>query len=119
MRTAAMGLAMALTLTPVAAAQVTLINVFEVPDGQVDQSIEAWEAARDFLSMQPGYISTSLHQSLSPDARFQLINIAQWETQEAFVAATRRMRQEGVFAPDEGLKMNPALYQVVRRDVGQ
>ena len=99
------------------AADVTLINVFEVPEGQTETAIAAWEAARDFLSRQPGYVSTALHQAMAPDARFQLINVAVWETPEAFLQATQRMREANVFPTIEGLAINPALYRVVRTDL--
>lgn len=38
-----------------------------------------WEMARDFLNDQTGYVSTKLHQSLSPDAKYLLINGAEWK----------------------------------------
>src|SRR5215469_6746737 len=44
---------------------VVLINAFEVPDGQDEAFLQAWERARAFLSTQEGYLSTRLHQSLS------------------------------------------------------
>ena len=99
-----------------AAADVTLINVFEVPDGRLETVVEAWEAARDFLSREPGYVATALHRSLQPDDRFRLINIAVWESPEAFAAAIARMRAAGVFPRIEGLGVNPALYTVIRTD---
>lgn len=108
----ALGIAAA---TP-AAADVTLINVFEVPEGQRDIAVEAWEKARDFLSQEPGYISTALHEAIAPDARFTLINVARWESSEAYAAATQRMREAGVFPRIDGLGVNPALYRVIRTD---
>lgn len=112
---AACGLALALAAFP-ASAEVTLINAFEVPDGQLEETIEAWEAARDFLSAERGYVSTALHQAITPDARFQLVNIAIWESPEAFAAATARMRELEIMPPIEGLNFHPALYTVIRTD---
>lgn len=109
---AALGIAAA---TP-ATADVTLINVFEVPAGQRDVTVAAWEKARDFLSQEPGYISTALHEAIAPDARFTLINVARWESPEAYAAATQRMREAGVFPRIDGLGVNPALYRVIRTD---
>ncbi|HXV29099.1 MAG TPA: antibiotic biosynthesis monooxygenase family protein [Sinorhizobium sp.] len=103
-----------LMTAPARAEQVTLINVFEVPEGSVDAAVKYWEASRDILARQPGYISTRLHQALLPNARFQLINVAQWESVDAFEAATARMRMESRAKPPAGLKANPALFQVVR-----
>ncbi len=99
-----------------AAAEVTLINVFEVPAGRQAEAIAAWERARAFLSDQPGYVSTALHRALSPDARFALINVAIWDSPEAFRAAVAAMREAEVFPRIEGLGVNPALYRVIRDD---
>ena len=39
------------------------------------------------MRQQPGYVSTRLHRSSDPDARFRFVNVAEWETAEAFGAA--------------------------------
>lgn len=93
---------------------ITLINSFEVPNGKLEESIEYWEACRDFLKDQPGYISTQLHQSIKEDAKFQLVNVAFWETPQSFIDATSKMRKELGVPPVEGLKPNASLYTVVR-----
>lgn len=98
------------------AKDVTLINVFEVPQDQYEAAIDLWTQSRDFLQKQPGYISTALHKSLSPDAKFQLINIAKWESADAFKAATKAMRETSGIKPVEGLKYTPGLYQVILTD---
>ena len=93
---------------------VTLINVFEVPQGALEPTIRFWEAARDFLARQPGYHSTRLHQAILPDARFQLVNLAVWDSPEAYRAATQRMQAELRVPPPPGLAFHAALYRVVR-----
>ncbi|MEM9634394.1 MAG: antibiotic biosynthesis monooxygenase family protein [Pseudomonadota bacterium] len=97
---------------------VTLINAFEVPADQIEETILFWEKARDFLQTQPGYISTRLHQSLSSDAKFQLVNIALWESPEAFQSATRKMRESGLGTGERKTVFHAALYKVVRTDEG-
>ncbi len=110
-------LALALsTVSAAAAAEVTLINVFEVPGGQRDAVVAGWEKARDFLSDQPGYIDTALHESLSPDSRFQLINVARWADAQSFQSAIQAMHKAAIFPKIEGLGINPALYTVIRSD---
>jgi heme-degrading monooxygenase HmoA len=94
--------------------QVILINAFKVPDGKLQESIEYWERHRDFMKGQSGYISTKLHQSILPDATFRLVNIAIWESQDAFYTAAQKMRQELNDVQVEGLSGDPALYHVVR-----
>ncbi len=93
---------------------VVLINMFTVPEGKLDDAVTAWEAGRDFLSQQKGYISTKLHKSLSPDAQYHLINVAEWETAEDFKTATAAMRANSSFPPVEGVTVAPALYTVIR-----
>lgn len=93
---------------------VTLINSFEVPAGKLEESVIFWEACRDFLKTQPGYVSTKLHQSLKTDARFQLVNVAIWETPQDFMTASGKMSKELGVAPVEGLKPNASLYTVIR-----
>ncbi len=88
----------ALTTDPV-----VLINTFVVPEGSDEAAIRFWEQARDFLKEQPGYISTQLHQSLQPDATFLLVNVAVWESPEAFQTASQRMSHEIDLPRIEGL----------------
>ncbi len=93
---------------------VILINPFTVPEGKLDEAIAMWEAGRDFLAQQPGYVSTKLHQSLSPDAQYPLINVAQWESVETFKAATAKMRANPDLLRVEGVSSAPGLYKVIR-----
>jgi heme oxygenase (mycobilin-producing) len=90
---------------------VILINAFEVPAQADDRFVEGWERARDFLSTQAGYVSSSLHRSISPDADFRFVNIARWESIEAFQAATSRPEFTGGRLP---FRFHASLYEVVR-----
>ena len=85
-----------------------------MPEGKLKESIEYWESHRDFMQLQPGYVSTKLHQSFSPDARYQLANVAIWESRESFHSAAEKMRRELGHVEVEGLSGEPALYQVIR-----
>ena len=92
---------------------IVLINAFEVPPEHDEVFVRGWEAARDFLQRQAGYISTRLHQSLDPAARFRFINVAEWQSPAAFQAAMNHpefaaMRQAMPFTS------YPSLYHVVR-----
>ncbi len=70
-------------------ANVVLINPFEVPEDHDDEFIESWQAVRDLVKRRKGFVSTALHRSLNPKARFRFINVAVWETAEDFYAAIR------------------------------
>lgn len=94
--------------------RVTLINSFEVPTEKLEESIKYWESCRDFLEAQPGYISTKLHQSIKNDARFLLVNVAIWESPQAFMEASTKMSKELTVAPPAGLRPNASLYNVIR-----
>lgn len=92
---------------------VILINPFVVPAGSEDDAIAMWMQARNFLATQPGYISTKLHRSLSPDATYVLINVAEWTSLESFQAAATAMRQSASIPRIEGVNGDPQLYNVI------
>jgi len=92
---------------------VVLINAFEVPAAQDEAFLAAWERASAFLSTQQGYISTRLHQSLSPSADFRFVNVARWQSPQAFQAATA---QPGFTSAPVPFPRHASLYQVVRAD---
>lgn len=96
------------------AGAVILINAFEVPAADADAFITAWEKTRDYLSTQPGYIDTALHQAVTPDAEFQFVNVARWASAGDFAAATRSPGFRESAAGLAGYRPHPALYQVVR-----
>jgi len=91
---------------------VTLIDIFEVPEGDDDEFIAAWEKTRDYLMTLPAHIETALHQSLH-DGRFRFVNIANWASEDEFNAAlgSQGFRES---ASDLRWPMSPALYEVVR-----
>lgn len=95
---------------------IILINPFVVPEDKLGETIAMWEQARDYLQTQPGYISTTLHQSLGPDATFRLINVAKWESADAFKTASKKMAAEADLPKIEDVVPNPALFTVIRRD---
>ena len=92
---------------------VVFINAFEVPDGNDEAFLEGWERARAFLATQPGYLSTRLHRSLSSSADFRFINVAVWQSAQAFQAATA---QPGFTSAPVPFPRHASLYQVVRAD---
>jgi len=96
---------------------VTLINVFEVPAEHVDVFIAQWRERAALMSTKPGFLDSRLHRALSSQARFQLVNVARWESSEAWQAATADTEfQERISAvtanPQIPILANPALYQI-------
>jgi heme oxygenase (mycobilin-producing) len=96
---------------------VTLINVFEVPTEHVEVFIAGWRGRAALMSTKPGFVDTRLHRALSPQTRFQLVNVAHWESREAMEAATadpefQRRISAAIAEPRVPIAANPALYQV-------
>ncbi len=88
-----------------------LINPFEVPDNVGDEQFMAgWQRAADFMRSQPGFVSARLHRAVSPNARFRFINVAEWESPQAFqaVATSEAFRNMAGASPPN----YPALYEV-------
>jgi heme oxygenase (mycobilin-producing) len=92
---------------------VVLINAFEVPEGDDEAFLAGWERQREFLGAQDGYLSTRLHRSLSPDADFRFVNVARWESQQAFRDATS---QPEFRTTPVAFRFHASLYEVVRED---
>ncbi|HEY4023702.1 MAG TPA: antibiotic biosynthesis monooxygenase family protein [Pseudonocardiaceae bacterium] len=96
---------------------VTLINVFEVPADQVDAFVADWQRRADIMAAAPGFRDFRLHRALSKDSRFQLVNVAHWDSEEhlaaarsnpAFSAQIDALAQRG-----QAGYANPAVYEVV------
>ena len=94
---------------------VILINPFEVPPGREAECIAAWERARAFLERRDGYLETRLHRALDDTARFPLINVARWQSPEAFRAAVGDPAFLDMTAPMRtAFPHYPSLYRIIR-----
>jgi heme-degrading monooxygenase HmoA len=91
---------------------VVLNNPFEVPEGQDEAILAAWREANDDMQRQEGFVSTRLHASHDPRARFRFVNVAVWRSPEHF----RRAVDSDEFRRIAGqipFRSHPALYQVI------
>lgn len=91
-----------------------LINAFEVPPDGDEDFIRGWEAARDYLQSQPGYVDTALHRAVSPDADFRFVNVARWQSPAHFQAAVQSPGFREVSQALASYRSHPGLYEVVR-----
>jgi heme-degrading monooxygenase HmoA len=89
-----------------------LINPFEVPEGQEQEFLGHWQAAAAHMRDAAGFISTHLHQSLDPQAKFRFINVAEWESPQHFQAVIRTEAFQEI-ARKMPFAANPALYRVI------
>lgn len=94
---------------------IKVINPFEVPQGRETEALAMWETFAEYFRKQPGYVSTELHQAISPDAKFSLINIAEWESPQAFQAALNNpeLAEIAKTLPAD-IPHYPGLYEVIR-----
>jgi heme-degrading monooxygenase HmoA len=95
---------------------ITLINVFEIDFDDVDQFLQQWQERAQFMGRQPGFRSLRLHRALNADSRFQLVNVAEWDSDEALQAATAQdfFQQSAQRSVQElAVTANPATYRVV------
>jgi heme oxygenase (mycobilin-producing) len=95
---------------------ITLINVFEIRPDDVERFMQQWRERADFLGRQPGFRSLRLHRALHPDSRFQLVNVAEWDSAEALQAATAQdfFQQSAQRSMQEvAVAAHPAVYRVV------
>jgi heme-degrading monooxygenase HmoA len=92
---------------------VILINPFEVAEETTDEEfLQGWQRAADYMREQPGFLASSLHRALAPDARFRFVNVAEWESPQHFQAAvTSEQFRDLAKGAAPG---SPALYEVVR-----
>jgi heme-degrading monooxygenase HmoA len=67
---------------------VTFVNAFELDPDEVDGFIDSWKERAAIMRRQPGFRSFHLHRALTPDASYQLVNVAVWDSVEALRAAT-------------------------------
>jgi heme oxygenase (mycobilin-producing) len=95
---------------------ITLINVFTVERGKEEEFIQLWNETALIMKSALGFIDTKLHRSLDPTAQFPLINVAHWESKEAWQQAiadnpTLHNWWQQIAIISEA---HPSLYQVVK-----
>jgi heme-degrading monooxygenase HmoA len=96
------------------AGPITLINVFEIRHDDVELFVQEWQERAQFLGRQPGFRSLRLLRALTPDSRFQLVNVAEWDSAEALNAAQDFFRQSTHRSmQDFAVAAHPALYRIV------
>ncbi|WP_431970585.1 antibiotic biosynthesis monooxygenase family protein [Nocardia sp. bgisy134] len=123
---------------------ITLIDAWELPEDRIDESVARWRervglihtapgfrdarmhrrrideflphwlGRAELMSQAPGFRDNRLHRAVNPDTRFQLVNIAHWDSAEAWRAAGDDPRfQQRLSASPDFAAANPALFQVV------
>jgi heme-degrading monooxygenase HmoA len=105
-----------MTNQPAESGPITLINVFEIGPDDVDLFLQEWQRRAHFLRRQPGFRSLRLHRAVNADSRFQVVNVAEWDSAEALQAATAQdfFQQSAQRSVQEfAVTAHPAIYRVV------
>ncbi|MFI6314513.1 DJ-1/PfpI family protein [Nocardia fusca] len=92
---------------------VTFVNAIELPAERIDEFIHQWRARAALMRTAPGFRDVRLHRAILPDARFQLVNIAHWDSAEACAAAG--LNPTVLASVDEARTIataHPAVYRV-------
>jgi heme-degrading monooxygenase HmoA len=92
---------------------VKLISAFEVPPDADDAFIAGWEHARDSLTRRDGAGATALHRALRRDAEFRFVNVAVFESAEAWRQAISDGEPPGGAIP---FTAHSGLYEVVHEE---
>lgn len=70
-------------------APVTHVNLFDVPQKDIDRFVAGWNKRSADAAKTPGFISATLYQSILPDHPYPLIEVAQWQSYTSWTAAQR------------------------------
>lgn len=96
---------------------VVLINAFDVPEGKQAEALAFWERVATFMRVQPGFISTRMHRAVVPWARFELVNIAEWESVAHFEAVVGSEGFRRLVEPYIQIFPHfPGLYEVMQAE---
>jgi heme oxygenase (mycobilin-producing) len=93
---------------------VTLINLFTVPAEEEAGFLERFKATAERLKDLPGFGGTNLHRNIGVgDQAYRFVNVAIWESAEAWQAALPQIMQGGGMGG--GVIPKAALYDSIFR----
>lgn len=89
---------------------VTLINVFNVPSDKEEEFLRHWNQTTKVFRGKKGFIETHLHRNTGTgNQTFQFINIAKWESAEAWRSIHDEYKPSEYGVP--GIKGHPAIFE--------
>src|SRR6476469_6212965 len=93
---------------------IILINVFEVDPDRVEAFFSGWRERAELMCKREGFRSLRLHRAIGSDTHFQIINIAQWDSEAALKAAMAQQDWRGRYAKTRSSQtLRPMLRGVV------
>ncbi|MEV0251990.1 antibiotic biosynthesis monooxygenase family protein [Nocardia sp. NPDC050712] len=95
---------------------ITFVNAFELPTEKVEEFIAHWHGRAELMSHASGFRDNRLHRTTEPGAQFALVNVAHWDSADAWRAAGANPAfQQRLSAAPAYATANPALYEIVAR----
>ena len=94
--------------------QCTVIVAYEVAHEDCERFMDSWEKANEYLREQPGFVSTALHKAVSANPDFRFVNIACWESEDAFRKATQTHEFREASARLVPFDIHASVYEVVK-----
>ena len=92
---------------------VVSINIYSVPKGKEEEFVRWWFDMRERLISGKGFVAGHLHRNLDPDARFNFINVAEWENDLYSTLYKENAAQMKAEVSQFGAEMTPGLFSVV------
>src|SRR3954470_12584199 len=98
-----------------AAAPVTLMNSFIVPEGRDDDFVKLWMETSNYFRAQPGFLSLRLHRAVTPGTPYRYVNVARWASDAHYRAphATEEFRALVTQEAWREFPSSPVLYDLV------
>jgi quinol monooxygenase YgiN len=91
---------------------ITMVNVFVVPAESQEKFLAAWREDAEFMKSRPGCISTQMHRGTAGSQL--LLNVATWESTQAFFAAFSTPEFQAAAARyPEGVTASPHIFQKI------
>lgn len=92
---------------------VVAINVYSVPQGKEGDFLVLWEELKDTLLQGPGFLRGRLHRSFEANARFNFINVVEWENTDYSQAYEQSVPWMKAKLTHLGVDTTPAIFAVV------
>ncbi len=83
----------------------------------MDQFIADWQRRSKIMGQEAGFISADLEKSLLKDHQYQIINVAHWQSYDAWVAANNNPDYAKKLASDLGGTANVVVHRGFFRPV--
>lgn len=89
------------------------VNAFELPPARFVEFLEHWRGRAQHMVRAPGFRSNRLHRALDADTRFQAVNIAYWDSAQAWrTAGENPLFRQRLAAAPQFFVAHPAVYRV-------